>query len=159
MSARRPNPRLAKINRSYTVEEAARLYEVHRNTIRAWIAGGLATSAGKRPFLILGIDLRQYLETKRRAAKKPCKPGEVYCVRCRVPRRPAGGFADLIVRSATTGDLEAICPVCETLIFRRVSLSRLALVGGDLEIRLPESLRLLTQSAKPSVISDFNRGG
>ena len=41
MGARRPNPKLAKIHRTYTVEEVARLYDVHRNTVRQWIKDGL----------------------------------------------------------------------------------------------------------------------
>ena len=48
MPATRPNPRLAKIHRSYTVDEIATLYGVHRNTVRAWIARGLATVDQRR---------------------------------------------------------------------------------------------------------------
>lgn len=34
MGKRHPNPRLAKIHRSYTVEEVAGVFGVHRNTVR-----------------------------------------------------------------------------------------------------------------------------
>jgi hypothetical protein len=49
MPIRRPNPRLAKIHRSYTVEESATLFGVHRNTVREWVRRGLPTSDRKRP--------------------------------------------------------------------------------------------------------------
>ena len=57
---RRPNQRLVKIHRSYTVEEIARL-NVHKNTIRGWIRGGLPTIDARRPTLITGSDLRRFL--------------------------------------------------------------------------------------------------
>ena len=50
------NPNLAKINRSYTVEEVANLYSVHKNTVRNWInAQGLKTNDSLRPILILVV--------------------------------------------------------------------------------------------------------
>ena len=44
MGSRHPNPRLAKIHRSYSVEEIARLFRVHKNTVRAWLRQGLPCS-------------------------------------------------------------------------------------------------------------------
>ena len=57
MRKRHPNPRLAKIHRSYTVDEVASLFGVHRNSVREWVKRGLPTSDGRRPMLILGVML------------------------------------------------------------------------------------------------------
>ena len=76
MGKRRPNPRLAKIHRNYTVEEIASLYGVHKNTVRQWIKDGLPTSDHRRPLLVLGRDLAEFLHNKRRKNKRTCKPGE-----------------------------------------------------------------------------------
>jgi hypothetical protein len=53
MGFRHPNPRLAKIHRSYSVEEIARLFEIHKNTVRAWLRQGLQAIDGSRPTVVL----------------------------------------------------------------------------------------------------------
>ena len=37
LPVKRLNPRRVKIHRSYTVEEVAMLFRVHKNTVRAWL--------------------------------------------------------------------------------------------------------------------------
>jgi DNA-binding transcriptional MerR regulator len=61
--AKRVNPNLAKIHRAYTVEEVAYLYSVHKNTVRSWIKGGLIVITDKKPLLILGSELKVYLQS------------------------------------------------------------------------------------------------
>src|SRR5688572_18438961 len=94
MGTRHPNPRLAKIHRNYTVEEIANLFGVHRNTVREWIKRGLPTSDKRRPLLVLGRDLATFLRERRVRNKRTCRPGEMYCVRCRTPKAPAGDMAE-----------------------------------------------------------------
>ena len=38
---RRLNPRRVKIHRCYTVEEVAKLFGAHKNTVRGWLKAGL----------------------------------------------------------------------------------------------------------------------
>jgi excisionase family DNA binding protein len=59
---RRPNPRLIKIHRSYSIDEAARLLHAHKNTIRSWIKQGLPIIDRRRPTLIHGADLSAFLK-------------------------------------------------------------------------------------------------
>lgn len=152
---RHPNPRLAKIHRSYTVEEVASLYGVHRNTVREWVRRGLPTSDDRRPMLILGRDLFAFLHAQRTKNKRTCQPGEIYCVRCRAPKAPAGDMADYEAVTATLGTLIAICSACETFMYRRVSLAKLEQVRGKLVITMPQALPHLGESAQPSVNSVF----
>jgi phage terminase Nu1 subunit (DNA packaging protein) len=35
------NPNLAKVNRSYTFEELAAVFGVHKNTVSSWVKNGL----------------------------------------------------------------------------------------------------------------------
>lgn len=154
---RLPNPRRVKIHRSYTVEEAAALLDVHKNTVREWMRNGLAGLTEQRPFLILGSTLSAYLTQRRQANKRPCKPGEIYCVRCRTPKSPAGRMADYQPLKPTSGNLVGICPSCDALMFRRVSLPRLAQIAGELDVRLPEALQHIVESRNASVNSDFRQ--
>ncbi len=155
MPTRHPNPRLPKSNLNYTVEEVARMFGVHRNTVRQWMKRGLPTIDKRRPLLIQGRELVAFLRARRAASKRTCKPGEIYCVRCREPRRPAEGMADYRPLTATQGNLIGICPSCECVIYRRVNRLRLDQVRGDLDVTFPEGLRDIGESPPPSANSDF----
>lgn len=134
---RLPNPRLVKIHRSYTVEEVAKLYGNHKGTVRQWIKRGLPTCHEMRPTLILGHALMAFLTQRRAANKRPCAPGELYCLRCRVPQTPAGAVAKYEAVTPSNGNLIGTCPVCALKMFRRVSLLRLKLVSGPLTVAMP----------------------
>jgi excisionase family DNA binding protein len=154
----RVNPRLVKIHRTYTVEEAARTLKVHKNTVRNWIKSGLPIIDDRRPTLIHGADLRCFLEARRQRAKQPCPPGYFYCVRCRAPKAPAGGMADYVPMTPSSGNLRGICPDCETLIHRRVALRGIDAIRADLEIAFPEAPSRIRDSAVASVNCDSGEG-
>lgn len=129
MSARRaPGARRAKIHRNYTVAEAAKLYGVHRNTVRAWIKAGLETIRAGREILILGECLCDFLTRRRKTRKTTTPAGHLYCFRCRAPRPPAEGMMELVGLRGGTGNVRALCS-CGALMHRRVSLSKLAEAG------------------------------
>ena len=79
-----------------TVEEIAELFSVHKNTVRAWLKSGLPICDDRKPMLILGADLRAFLQGKKSKRKQKCQPWEMYCVRCKKPQTPLGGMADYV---------------------------------------------------------------
>lgn len=155
MKKRLHNPNRAKINRSYTVEEVADLFDVHKVTVRSWIKHGLPTLNDKRPMLVLGGDLAAFHQARRTKNKQKCKPGEMYCVRCRAPKVPAGNMADYQPKTATVGNLIAICPVCDTIVNRRVSLAKLGQVRGQMDVTIPQAQHHIVESKQPTVNIDL----
>ncbi len=155
MAKRHPNYRQVNIHRNYTVEETANLFCIHKNTVREWVKTGLPTSDDKRPMLILGRDLATFLQARRANKKRPSRPGEIYCVRCRTAKVPAGDMADYRPITEKTGNLEAICPDCTSMMYRCVSLAKLSLVQGKMVIRFPQALRRVNESNQPTVNSDL----
>ena len=139
MPRRRTNYRLVKIHRSYTVEEAAGVFGIHKNTVRAWIEGGLPVCKDMRPHLILGRELAAFLQSRRAKKKRPCAAGEMYCLRCRAPRTPAGRMADFIPKTDALGNLVGICPECSTMMYQRASVARLCAIREKLDITIVEA--------------------
>ena len=155
MPKRRPNPRLVKIHRSYTVEETAKLYGVHKNTVREWIKQGLSTSDDRRPALILGRELATFLQARRTKNKQTCQPGEIYCVKCRAPKKPAADMVEYKPVTEKLGNLVALCPDCNSIMNRRVSVAKLELIRGQMDITFAQALRHIDESHQPTGNSDL----
>jgi hypothetical protein len=134
MGSRHPNPRLAKIHRSYSVEDTTRLFKVHKNTVRHWLRQGLRSIDNQRPILIRGEELRRFLIERRARAKTVCGTGRIYCLPCRAPKVPAGDMAECIVSGNTTGTLQGICPDCGRMIYRKVNPQKLNTIRGNLDV-------------------------
>lgn len=156
--ARRYNIRRVKIHRSYEVSEAAKLLDVHKHTVSRWIEAGLPLVAPKRPFLIHGSELRAFLKA-RQPRKQPCRAGEIFCVRCRTPKRPAFGEVDFIPKTTTTGLLAGLCPTCESMIYRLTKTATLAAASGDLKVTRRPAQQRLCDSAAPSLNVDSRANG
>jgi excisionase family DNA binding protein len=131
-----------KMHRSYKVEEVARLLAVSKRTVRRWIKAGLAAITDQKPILILGEDLLAFLAARKQRSRR-CQPEECYCVKCRQPRRPAGGMAELIPLTIKTGNLRAICPDCGSLMHKRIRC--------DAVEALRQVLDVTTAQASPSL--------
>lgn len=152
MSRIRLNPRLAKVNRTYTVEEVARLYGLHRVTVRRWLkTRELRAIDNRRPVLIHGTALRTFLSRRRGAGRRPTPPGHIYCFSCRQHRRPALGMADFhppVGRGA--GNLRALCEACETVMNRRARWDAIPEIMPGVEVRVVERAeRIAERSTAP----------
>jgi hypothetical protein len=132
--------RVVKSHESYTVDEVARNQGVAKGTVRRWLKTGLPALNEKRPCLILGGDLVDFLKG-RKTPKQTCKPEECYCFRCKAPRKPAFAEAEYQPITPTNGQLIALCE-CSTLMHKRVSLATLDALKGILQITI-------RQQAKP----------
>ena len=160
MGYRRPNLRLAKIHRSYSVEDVSRLFRIHKNTIRIWLRQGLKPIDDLRPTLIRGLELRRFLTDRRLHAKQACGPGRIYCLPCRAPKEPDGKIAEYIAAAGeNAGTLCGICPDCGRMIYRRVNPQKLDAVRGNLDITVTQARPRIKGTTDPNVNCDFNEGG
>ena len=133
---KRLNPNLAKIHRCYSVEEAAAIWGIHKQTVRNWIKAGLQTIDDSRPTLIHGNDLRQFVKDKNSRSKRPCAINEIYCVKCRKPQQPAMSMVDYVPSSDDRGCLTALCQSCESVINRFVSVAQLSIIKLKLDVSI-----------------------
>jgi hypothetical protein len=98
--------------------------------------------------------LRRFHLARRADRKRPTPLGMIYCLRCREPRRPAGDMADYAPRTAVSGDLQGICPVCEAMLFRRVALAALGRVCAGLEVTIRPADSRIGKREEPSLNHD-----
>jgi len=158
MGARHPNPRLAKIHRSYSVEEIASLFKLHKNTVRAWLRQGLEAIDGQRPTVVRGESIRGFLSERRTQSKRPSGPGRIYCLPCRGPKVPALKMAECVKTGDTSGTLQGICPDCNRMIYRRINPQKIGAVRGDLDITFTQAELRIGEMARLNVNCDSTVG-
>lgn len=155
---KRINPRRAKLHRSYSVTELAERLGVHKNTVRQWIKSGLPVVDGTRPVLILGSDFQVWWSKRSKAAKRPCQPGQMFCFKCRKPKRPALGMVEYIATNAVTGNLKAICETCETMMHQSARLANLTTRMPGMDVQITQAPSRIVERAHPSPNCDQTKG-
>ncbi len=149
------NPNLVKIHRNYSVGDISNLLKVHKNTVRSWLKRGLEVIDDSKPSLVLGISLKQFLKEKRVANKRICKDNEIYCMRCRLPRNPAENKANFKLFNQNTGCLQALCPVCQSVMNKFISRKKIKSIMNELDVSFPQDQKRLFDTSDSFVNSDF----
>ena len=154
--AKRYNTHAVKKHQIYTIEEAAEVVGAHVQTVRSWIKAGLCALSDKKPALIIGDHLQEFLSKKKEGARS-LAPNEFYCTRCQEPKTPAGNMADYMATNGITGRLAGICPTCESICNRFVNRQRLGDVAPDLEINFKEGAPSLEEPEKAALKTHLKR--
>jgi hypothetical protein len=147
--------RRVKIHRNYAVDEAARVLGCHKNTIRNWLASGLEPVDDRRPLLIQGTKLREFLRLRRGRTRCHCAPGQFYCLRCRAPKHPARRSALYVPITSVSGNLKGECPDCGSGIYRRASLRSVKSMTGVLRVTFPQAQQRLEEGPGPCLDCDL----
>ena len=155
---KRIDPRRAKQHRSYSVNELADAVRAHRHTVRGWIKKGLPTADGAKPTLIHGDEFQEWWGKQRKAAKRPCKPGQMYCFKCKEPKAPALGIVEYSATNAVTGNLKALCEACETMMHQRVRLANISAKMPGLEVQITQAPPSIVALAHPFSNCDKTNG-
>ena len=143
------NPNLVKINRSYSFEELAMVFGVHKNTVSNWVKNGLPCLKERRPFLILGAEAKMYLKERRVSKKQKCKPDELFCMRCKAPTKPVDKFVEYLPLTTAKGRLTGFCDRCKCVINKFVSYSSLETYSALFDFTKPKELEHIYDSDKP----------
>ena len=106
------NTRRVKSNATYSTQEVADLLEVHPRTVQGWYSEGLPRIDDRRPFLVLGANLIEFMRLRKSRNRKKCADNELYCCRCRVPRLSRNGFVTYQVLNSKTMIVRCLCSVC-----------------------------------------------
>lgn len=154
MAPRRASPHRVKLHRVYSAAELATCCGVHKNTVRHWQANGLEPVSKGRPTLFDGATVRAFLAKRNASRKCPCPAGTLYCLKCRQPRAPAMGMAEVTRQNATTGNLCAICEACGTMMHRRTRLAAIAAIMPNLHVQIREAGPRIYERAEPSLNCD-----
>ncbi len=105
--------------------------------------------------LILGTDLAAFLQAAGRKINGPVSLGKS-TASVAVPRKlPAGDMADYQPITEKLGNLIGICPDCELMIYRRVSLAKLEQVRGKMNVTFSEAQGQVSETSEPTVNSDL----
>lgn len=140
------NPNKVKINRSYTYEELAAVYGVHKNTVAAWVNNGLPCMKDMRPYLILGADAKQYLQARRQAKKKKCNLNEFYCMRCKKPSQTTDNLVKYLLLTVTKGCLSGLCSTCGGVVNKFISHASLGKYLRTFDLANPTELEHINDS-------------
>ena len=148
------NTNLIKLTYSYSIFQIAELYGLDKGTVRHWLKEGLKKIDGKRPFLINGADLKQFLKNRQKKRKRKCQPDELYCCRCRLPRKAKNNDVILEIKSEKVGRLRGLCCECDAEIYKLVSLKNLAEINEIFNV-LKTRNKNLTGFSLPIVNTDL----
>jgi hypothetical protein len=151
------NHNLVKIHRNYTFEELAGVFDVHKNTIANWVKDGLPCLKERRPFLIMGVEAREFLKAQRVSKKQSCKPNEFYCMRCKKPTKPAEDLVEFLPISTTKGRLMGFCSCCECVVNKFIGCASLERYAKIFDLIKPTALEHIKDSDNPLLNCDFEK--
>lgn len=132
--ARRYSTRGISKARVYTFKQAARIVGVSEVTFRKWPSQGLKIISDKRPYLVCGDDLIEFLRKRQSTNKKHMRPDQFHCFGCRGPCDPEGKIAEFQPLTDLTGRLSAKCMACGNKVGRFCSTGEVQALGETLAI-------------------------
>lgn len=128
--------------------EAAQTLDVAKGTVRRWMKhSGLESISNRKPTLIHGATLKAFGKARFKT-KVECKPHEFFCFSCKAPRLAAGNMADYVARTPKSGNLKAICSLCERIMNKHISNASLQSLAASLEISIHHAPEHLVECSK-----------
>ena len=115
------NIRLIKHRESYTLKQISETLHVHPRTVQEWRGEGLKTISTEKPFLVMGYDLKEFLNKKLQSRKIKLEANQFYCMKCRNAGTSKNNEVHLASLNKTIGNqgfrgliVNGICQECGT---------------------------------------------
>jgi hypothetical protein len=151
------NTRLIKRDYGYFISEIADLFQLHPNAVRRWIKAGLRTVDDRRPILVHGGDLIDFLNARQAERKQKCASDELYCCRCRLPRKSLFNRVEVRILNKAKLSLSGRCAACGARMNRAGSVARIEEYQRAFIVQTPCEGRISGRS-DPSVMCHLQRG-
>ena len=119
--------KLYNINRisgflSYTVEDISNMYSMHPQTVRKWIKIGLKTIDSRKPSLIHGSELKEFLKKQNEKNKKHLDFKEFFCCACKEAHIPL--FRKVYLeQNHQFIKAKGVCPITKKIMNRSYKLA------------------------------------
>lgn len=102
------NSRKICSHRSYAIKELSDALAINEKTCFRWIEQGLKTIPGcKKPVLIKGADLKEFLHNRKLKRKIPLNRNQFLCMTCKAARYAKRGSIRVVGNKKT-----GLCRVC-----------------------------------------------
>ena len=122
---RKFNPRLVESNTSYYISEVTQLFNIGETSVRYWLKNGLKIIDGKTPTMIHCEDLREFLANKQKTNEKKCLIEEMFCFKCRQPKKVFDNQVTVINKNNKILHLKGGCETCKSFMTKKYSFSKL----------------------------------
>jgi hypothetical protein len=159
MGTRHPNHRRIKTHLTYSIEELALLFSLHKNTVRKWQKDGLTPIDDGKPILFKGSVVASFLKGRRYGAKKPCGINQIFCLPCREPKMPDAGMVEYLAKTEISGNLRGICPECGRLMHRRMRYDQITKLAPGLDVSHTHALPHIREAPALPVKCDDGGAG
>lgn len=114
------NPQKIHTHISYTTKELVELFGINAKTCFRWIEAGLKTvEGGKKPILMKGGDIKEFLKNRRIKKEIKLSRYQFLCMSCKVARSAKRGSIKIVGNRKT-----ALCRVCNGRMSKTIKLSQ-----------------------------------
>ena len=138
--ARAASWRTIKSHRNYTYDELSHALGKHKRTIMQWVRKeGLQAFTSKRPHLIRGCDVKEFLKGRSDARKCKLDLTEFLCMGCRDARKPAEALVECSIPSSGGIMATALCPHCTSTMHKRVARDQLPELQQKLDVTIMQA--------------------
>lgn len=141
---------------SYSPSEISSVLGAHKNTIHHWLKEGLSKLDNQKPYLIHGRDLHTFLQQRKQNRHKKCQPNEIYCLKCKQPRKVWENVVDLIVYNDKQLMIQGLCAICAHKVNKLGTTKQIDNYKKQFVVQEQHQPRIYDTS-KPSSICDKKR--